>query len=73
MCAESLLGPTIANEDDYAAMLILQEVATYAFLHPAIREKGGAYGAGLSCDQSGIVSLYSYRDPNINETYDRFE
>lgn len=23
MCAESMLGPTIANEDDYAAMLIL--------------------------------------------------
>lgn len=46
MCAESLMGPTVHNEDDYAAMLILQEIATYVFLHTSVREKGGAYGAG---------------------------
>lgn len=61
------------QEDDYAAMLILQEVATYVYLHTSVREKGGAYGAGCSVDQSGLVSMYSYRDPNCNATYEQFE
>jgi len=54
-------------------MLILQEVATYVHLHPLIREKGGAYGGGCSVDASGIVSMYSYRDPNVELTYTNFE
>jgi Zn-dependent M16 (insulinase) family peptidase len=73
MCAEAMIGPTIYNEDDYAAMLILQEVATYVFLHTSVREKGGAYGAGMAANDSGIIGMYSYRDPNIDATYDQFE
>ena len=73
MCAESMLGPTIVNEEDYAAMLILQEVATYVYLHTSVREKGGAYGAGCSISESGIISMYSYRDPNCDATYEQFE
>lgn len=42
-------------------------------LHPLIREKGGAYGGGCAVDASGIVSMYSYRDPNVEQTYTNFE
>lgn len=73
MCAESLLAPTIAQEDEYASMLILQEVLTYVHLHPLIREKGGAYGGGCSVSDSGIFSFYSYRDPNCDSTFTNFE
>ena len=73
MCAESLIGPTILNEEDYAAMLILQEIATYVFLHTSVREKGGAYGAGCSVSESGLISLTSYRDPNCDATFENFE
>lgn len=73
MCSEAMIGPTILNEDDYAAMLILQEVATYVYLHTSVREKGGAYGAGCAVNDSGIISMYSYRDPNCDATYDHFE
>lgn len=73
MCAESMIGPTITNEDDYAAMLILQEVITYVYLHTSVREKGGAYGAGCSVSDSGMISMYSYRDPNCDATYEQFE
>lgn len=38
-----------------------------------IREKGGAYGSGCSISDSGIISLYSYRDPNCDATYENFE
>lgn len=54
-------------------MLVLQELITYVFLHPLIREKGGAYGSGCNVSDSGIISLYSYRDPNVDATYDNFE
>lgn len=73
MCAESMIGPTVLNEDDYAAMLILQEIATYVFLHTSVREKGGAYGAGCSVSESGIITMTSYRDPNCDATYENFE
>jgi Zn-dependent M16 (insulinase) family peptidase len=73
MCAESMLGPTVLNEDDYAAMLILQEIATYVFLHTSVREKGGAYGAGCSISESGIITMTSYRDPNCDATFENFE
>lgn len=54
-------------------MLILREVATFVHLHPLIREKGGAYGGGMAVSDSGIISMYSYRDPNCDQTYKNFE
>ena len=61
------------NEEDYGALLVLIELMTYAYLFPSIREKGGAYGAGCGIDESGIISFYSYRDPNVEKTYENFE
>lgn len=46
---------------------------TYVFLHPLIREKGGAYGSGCTISDSGIISLTSYRDPNCDATFQNFE
>jgi len=54
-------------------MLILSELLTFNHLHPMIREKGGAYGAGCSANESGLFNFYSFRDPKIEATYDAFE
>jgi Zn-dependent M16 (insulinase) family peptidase len=44
------------------------------FLHRAIREQGGAYGAGASQDnQSGAFRFFSYRDPRIEGTLEDFD
>lgn len=44
------------------------------FLHQAIRELGGAYGGGTSCNlMAGYFSFYGYRDPNISSTLKAFE
>jgi Zn-dependent M16 (insulinase) family peptidase len=44
------------------------------FLHPAIREKGGAYGSGASFDgDSGCFHFYSYRDPRCAGTLEDFD
>ena len=73
MCVESMVGPTRREIEDYGALLITSEILTYVFLLPSIREKGGAYGAGCALDESGVISLYSYRDPQVERTYDCFE
>jgi len=61
------------NEEDYGALVVLGELMTFAYLIPSIREKGGAYGAGCGIDESGIISFYSYRDPNVSRTFENFE
>lgn len=53
-------------------------VASFLFdnlvLHTEIREQGGAYGGGASCNTlSGSFYFYSYRDPHISSTLNAFE
>lgn len=72
-CVETMLGPMRLNEEDYGALLVLAELMTFTYLLPSIREKGGAYGAGCGVDESGIISFYSFRDPNVSRTFENFE
>ena len=43
------------------------------YLYELIRAKGGAYGAGMLVDRSGLFGTYSYRDPNIKLTLDNYD
>ena len=66
--------PTVpgSNSDSFA-LTILAGVLRNTFLHPMIREKGGAYGGGASHDgTNGVFRFYSYRDPRLQETFDDF-
>lgn len=48
-----------------APLSILSQLLTHNYLHPEIREKGGAYGAGASNGPiKGLFTFMSYRDPN---------
>ena len=50
---------------DKAALTVLGQLLTHNYLHPEVREKGGAYGALASASPvSGLFSMSSYRDPN---------
>jgi len=72
-CAEAFQG--VSREDfDAAALSVLATVLRNGFLHTAIREKGGAYGAGAVNDTStNTFKLFSYRDPKCAETFSAFE
>ncbi len=72
-CASAF--PTVPeSHDDSAALSILGSVLRNGYLHTEIREKGGAYGGGATHDSAnGVFRFYSYRDPNINETFKVFE
>lgn len=53
------------------ADIVVNRHLSRTFLHEEIREKGGAYGAFSVLDvRSGVVSMLSYRDPNITQTFD---
>ncbi len=55
------------------ADIVVNRHLSRTFLHEAIREKGGAYGAFSVLDiRTGLLTLLSYRDPNIQKTIDTY-
>ena len=72
-CAKAF--PTVTGEHpDAAALTVLGEYLRNNYLHRAIREQGGAYGAGASQDSGDAVfRFFSYRDPRIQGTLDDFD
>ena len=59
---------------DAPALAVLGRYLGDGFLHPAIREKGGAYGSGASYDgDGGCFFTYSYRDPRLLGTLEDFD
>jgi Zn-dependent M16 (insulinase) family peptidase len=59
---------------DSAPLTVLSKILRAGYLHREIREKGGAYGGMCSYQpKSGILSLLSYRDPNLERTINVYE
>jgi hypothetical protein len=66
----ALALPTAPYTDPASApFAILAQLLTHKHLHHEIREKGGAYGGGaFSAGNHGFFGMYSYRDPNPENT-----
>lgn len=63
-----------AAHPDAPALVVLGDFLRNGFLHRAIRERGGAYGAGAGLHaDSGSFRFYSYRDPRLAETLADFD
>lgn len=59
---------------DAPALSVAAEIMENNFLHTAIREQGGAYGAGASNSAlSGFFYTYAYRDPHLFSSYKAFK
>lgn len=71
-CTQQYFGPEYLSKE-HAEMCILTQYLEQEYLHPEIREKGGAYGARSSVRESGNVSLYSYMDPEATKTFKVFD
>lgn len=52
---------------------VASRLLSYDYLWGEVRVKGGAYGAGFKADRSGGIQFYSYRDPNLDATLNRFK
>ncbi|SAL97302.1 hypothetical protein [Absidia glauca] len=62
--AKSLRGVPYTHPDS-AKLQVLSSLVTSHYLHREIREKNGAYGGGAVYGAlSGLLTFYSYRDPN---------
>uniref|UniRef100_T1KQW8 Presequence protease, mitochondrial n=1 Tax=Tetranychus urticae TaxID=32264 RepID=T1KQW8_TETUR len=61
------------DHPDHAKLRIMAALLTSKYVQEEIREKGGAYGAGMSINQGGILSYFSYRDPNVVRTVKVFD
>ena len=72
-CAEAF-ATVEASHSDAAALTVLGAVLRNGYLHSAIREKGGAYGAGAMQDSNNrVFKFFSYRDPRCTETFNEFQ
>lgn len=59
---------------DKAPLTVLSQLLVHNFLHPEVREKGGAYGASASASPiSGLFTMSSYRDPNPKNSLNIFQ
>jgi len=72
-CAKAY--PTVpGGHPDHPALTVLAGFLRNAYLHRAIREQGGAYGAGADQDSgSASFRFYSYRDPRLADTLKDFD
>ena len=62
------------SSPDKAPLTILGQLLTHNFLHPEVREKGGAYGASASASPiSALFTMSSYRDPNPRNSLSVFQ
>lgn len=55
------------------SLMLLAVILWKEYLHNNIRAKGGAYGAGIHFSDTGIMTTYSYRDPNLKETVKAYD
>lgn len=71
-CAKALPGVNYTHKD-FAPLQVLCKYMSAKYLLPTVREKNGAYGAGVTLSTSGSIQMYSYRDPKPVETFQAFD
>ncbi len=72
-CAKAFRAASYGHEDA-APLYVLASLLRNEFLHRELREKGGAYGGGASYDpNTGVFSMFSYRDPRLIGTLRDFD
>ena len=72
-CARAYRAVPEAHEDA-PALAVLARYLSDGYLHPAIRERGGAYGGGAQYDTDSMTfRFFSYRDPRLTETLEDFD
>ena len=71
--AEGAAGQLLAHPTVYdGSWLVAAKALGYGYLWNEVRVLGGAYGAGFSCSSAPLLTYYSYRDPAVDPTLERY-
>jgi len=62
----------LLNSPRTGVWAVVSRALSYDYLWNEVRVKGGAYGVGFQTLRSGSARFYSYRDPHLDETLERF-
>ena len=62
----------LLNSPQTGVWAVVSRALSYDYLWNEVRVKGGAYGVGFQTLRSGSARFYSYRDPHLDETLERF-
>ena len=54
-------------------MLVLSRVVGRTYLWNRVRVMNGAYGSDMVVDRSGLLAMWSYRDPHLHETAEAYD
>lgn len=67
----NILSWDFADTDQlyHGSMQVLRTIITLEYLWNQVRVQGGAYGCGCNFQKNGGIYFYSYRDPNLKQTY----
>lgn len=71
-CGQQYHAPRHLSRE-HAHLNLLLALLQQDYLHPALREKGGAYGTAARVRNNGLISLSSYLDPNALPTFRTFD
>ena len=66
-------GPSGADTVPYGVWNVATRPLSFDYLWNSVRVHGGAYGVGFRRVPSGSAQFWSYRDPSIDATIQRFE
>lgn len=58
--------------DYHGSYKVANRILSSTYLWDKVRVEGGAYGAMSEISRTGDILLVSYRDPNIEKTYERY-
>lgn len=67
-CSQQYPGPKYLSAD-HAKVNLFLKLLLQEYLHPRIREQGGAYGSGARIRSVNTIALSSYMDPNSESTF----
>ncbi len=65
-------APSAHDTASFGTWAVAQRVLSYDYLWNEVRVKGGAYGTGFRRTQNGLHQFWSYRDPDIDGTLERY-
>ncbi len=59
--------------DYHGSFRVVEKILNGSYLHNRVRAQGGAYGVSTSLGFNGDLTVFSYRDPNLKETFNVYD